>query len=214
MREAPLLLFYRLLWRRKWQPTPVFLPGESQGWQNLGCRLWVVQSRTCLKRLSSSSSSGYGELAVLCYMRVTSQLMNAGKPVIWTQPSVLRVSAVTCLVDKPGSTHTEMWTTTRNYTSDMDKDYLHYKKTAYKILCVLWFHFSPKGKYAFELGKRLKSVHPEMLTVTFFARWMTGMFLFSFLCVWPTASEARPLGRTTPPLAPCSQEHLWGVSLD
>ena len=29
------------LWRRKWQPTPVFLPGESQGWQNLvGCRLW------------------------------------------------------------------------------------------------------------------------------------------------------------------------------
>ena len=27
--------------RRKWQPTPVFLPGESQGWGNLvGCRLW------------------------------------------------------------------------------------------------------------------------------------------------------------------------------
>ena len=29
-------------WRRKWQPTPVFLPGESQGWGSLvGCRLWV-----------------------------------------------------------------------------------------------------------------------------------------------------------------------------
>ena len=26
---------------KKWQPTPVFLPGESQGWQSLvGCRLW------------------------------------------------------------------------------------------------------------------------------------------------------------------------------
>ena len=26
---------------RKWQPTPVFLPGESQGWRSLvGCRLW------------------------------------------------------------------------------------------------------------------------------------------------------------------------------
>ena len=26
---------------RKWQPTPVFLPGESQGWGNLvDCRLW------------------------------------------------------------------------------------------------------------------------------------------------------------------------------
>ena len=27
-------------WRRKWQPTPVFLPGESQGRRSLvGCRL-------------------------------------------------------------------------------------------------------------------------------------------------------------------------------
>ena len=28
-------------WRRKWQPTPVFLPGESQGQGSLvGCHLW------------------------------------------------------------------------------------------------------------------------------------------------------------------------------
>ena len=28
-------------WRRKWKPTPVFLPGESQGWGSLvGCCLW------------------------------------------------------------------------------------------------------------------------------------------------------------------------------
>ena len=34
-----LLTFMR--WRRKWQPTPVFLPGESQERRNLvGCRLW------------------------------------------------------------------------------------------------------------------------------------------------------------------------------
>ena len=45
-------------WRRKWQPTPVFLPRESQGRGNLvGCCLWVAQSRTRLKWLSSSSSS-------------------------------------------------------------------------------------------------------------------------------------------------------------
>ena len=44
-------------WRRKWQPTSVFLPWESQGQGSLmGCRLWVAQSRTRLKRLSSSSS--------------------------------------------------------------------------------------------------------------------------------------------------------------
>ena len=28
-------------WRRKWQPTPLFLPGESQGWGSLvGSHLW------------------------------------------------------------------------------------------------------------------------------------------------------------------------------
>ena len=36
-----LSLFTFLHWRRKWQPTPVFLPGESQGWGSLvGCCLW------------------------------------------------------------------------------------------------------------------------------------------------------------------------------
>ena len=33
--------FTFLHWRRKWQPTPVFLLGEPQGWGSLvGCRLW------------------------------------------------------------------------------------------------------------------------------------------------------------------------------
>ena len=36
-----LSLFTFMHWRRKWQPTPVFLPGGSQRWQSLvGCRLW------------------------------------------------------------------------------------------------------------------------------------------------------------------------------
>ena len=31
----------KIPWRRKWQPTPVFLPGESQRRGSLvGCRLW------------------------------------------------------------------------------------------------------------------------------------------------------------------------------
>ena len=34
-------LFTFMHWRRKWQPTPVFLPGESQGRGSLlGCHLW------------------------------------------------------------------------------------------------------------------------------------------------------------------------------
>ena len=36
-----LSLFTFLHWRRQWQPTPVFLPRESQGWWSLmGCHLW------------------------------------------------------------------------------------------------------------------------------------------------------------------------------
>ena len=36
-----LSLFTFMHWRREWQPTPVFLPGESQGRGSLvGCRLW------------------------------------------------------------------------------------------------------------------------------------------------------------------------------
>ena len=36
-----LSLFIFMHWRRKWQPTPVFLPGESQGRGSLvGCHLW------------------------------------------------------------------------------------------------------------------------------------------------------------------------------
>ena len=33
--------FTLMHWRRKWQPAPVLLPGESQGrWSLVGCRLW------------------------------------------------------------------------------------------------------------------------------------------------------------------------------
>ena len=39
---ATSLSFFTFMhWRKKWQPTPVFLPGESQGRGSLvGCRLW------------------------------------------------------------------------------------------------------------------------------------------------------------------------------
>ena len=67
-----LSLFTFLHWRRQWQPTPVFFPGESQGWGSLvGCRLWgctesdtteVTQQQQqpficqkCYKHLSSHS---------------------------------------------------------------------------------------------------------------------------------------------------------------
>ena len=56
-----LWLFTFMHWRKKWQPTPAFLPGESQGLGSLvGCRLWGrTESDTTERLSSSSSSSGY-----------------------------------------------------------------------------------------------------------------------------------------------------------
>ena len=56
--ETSLSLFSFMHWRRKWQPTPVFLPGESQGrWSLVGCCLWGRTESARLKRLSSSSEA-------------------------------------------------------------------------------------------------------------------------------------------------------------
>ena len=41
-----------LLWRRKWQSTPVFLPGESHGWRSLvGYSLWGRKESDMTERL-------------------------------------------------------------------------------------------------------------------------------------------------------------------
>ena len=50
-------------WRRKWQPTPVFLPGESQGQGSLvGCRLW---SRTVRQDWSDLAAAAAASLNML-----------------------------------------------------------------------------------------------------------------------------------------------------
>ena len=55
-----LSLFTFMHWRRKWQPTPVFLPRESQGREAwLAAVYGVAQSRTGLKRRSSSIAVKY-----------------------------------------------------------------------------------------------------------------------------------------------------------
>ena len=56
-----LSVFTFMHWRRKWQPTPVFLPGGSQGRGSLvGCCLW---GHTEAWRLSSSSN-----IAAICHL--------------------------------------------------------------------------------------------------------------------------------------------------
>ena len=58
-----LSLFTFMHWRRKWQPTPVFLPGESQGWESLvGSHLWGrTESDT-----TEATSQQQQQLLLLC----------------------------------------------------------------------------------------------------------------------------------------------------
>ena len=43
----------KIPWRKAWHPTPVFLPGESNGWRSLvGCSPWGCKESERLKQLS------------------------------------------------------------------------------------------------------------------------------------------------------------------
>ena len=71
-----LSLFTFMHWRRKWQPTPVFLPGESQGQEPGGLPSMGLHSQTRLNWLSSSSSSH--PYKVFCGLAFGSDLVSPG----------------------------------------------------------------------------------------------------------------------------------------
>ena len=66
-----LSLFTFMHWRRKWQPTPVFLPGESQGWGSLvGCHLW---GRTELDTTEAMWQQQQDDLVFLYFLALISE---------------------------------------------------------------------------------------------------------------------------------------------
>ena len=74
-------------------PTPVFLPGESQGWGSLvGAVYGVAQSRTRLKRLSSSNNvtkfcTSSSHLSVLSYSYLLPCLFSSPGMIAWVYES-------------------------------------------------------------------------------------------------------------------------------
>ena len=71
-----LSLFTFMHWRRKWQPTPVFLPGESQGRGSLvRCHLWghtesdtvPLKRYSYILRLAKPLISPLSSLGLSCY---------------------------------------------------------------------------------------------------------------------------------------------------
>ena len=72
-------------WRRKWQPTPVFLPGESQGQQAWWAPVYgVAQSCTWLKWLSSSKLVWHFPRRIqqlsFCYFQISLHLWPSVNP--------------------------------------------------------------------------------------------------------------------------------------
>ena len=76
-------------WRRKWQPTPVSLPGESQGGEAwLAAVYGVAQSRTRLKRRSSSSTNLIG----YCFIILRLIKSNKDQRILTHQVKILKIS--------------------------------------------------------------------------------------------------------------------------
>ena len=74
-----LSLFAFMHWRRKWLPTPMFLPGKSQGRGAWWAAVYgVTQSRTRLKWLSSSSSSSIAHRVAKSRTRLSNSLFSSG----------------------------------------------------------------------------------------------------------------------------------------
>jgi len=58
---------YKSHWRRKWQPTPVFLPGESHGQRSLaGCSPWGHRESDTTERLTHTYTKTGGPERQAC----------------------------------------------------------------------------------------------------------------------------------------------------
>ena len=95
-RVTSLSLFPFMHWRSKWQPTPVFLPWESQGWD---CQGWDILALRIPDGLPSMGSHRVGhdwsDLAAAA-TRYLVYVLNAGKEKLKT---LLRTSGDFCRKD-------------------------------------------------------------------------------------------------------------------
>ena len=122
-------------WRRKWQPTPVFLPRESQGRGSLvGYVYGVAQSQTQLQRLSSSSSSSSSSRPLYNQMKGT------------TFPPWNLHRHIKFWIQSQGNSETHMGSSFRTLSSE---NLLHFEKSLSRsILLLLNTPPVPPGRWA------------------------------------------------------------------
>ena len=87
-----LSLFTFMHWRRKWQPTPVFLPGESQGQRSLvGSCLWGHTVRNDWSSLAAAAAK--------CFLWMSE----------WLSPRLSRISSKFFLPSSPDFSPCLLW---------------------------------------------------------------------------------------------------------
>ena len=92
-----LSLFTFMHWRRKWQPTPVFLPGESQGRGAWWAAVYgVAQSQTHLKWLGGSSRVCICSASFLLWCQVLLSLWSLPVSILYTTLRYLPLCQVPC----------------------------------------------------------------------------------------------------------------------
>ena len=79
-------------WRRAWQPTPVFLPGDSHGQRSLeGCSPWGRRELGTMERLSSSRTiqwpSAWRQGTLVLCVQTTQQLCTLRPPQVSASPT-------------------------------------------------------------------------------------------------------------------------------
>ena len=85
----------KILWRRKWQPTPIFLPGESHGQRSLlGYSPWGPKSRTRLKWFSMFllTQGLHTSLFLFIFFSFSLNTILGGTPSLIIQPIERRLS--------------------------------------------------------------------------------------------------------------------------
>ena len=82
------LSFYISFWRRKWQPTPVFLPGESHGWRGLvGYSLWGCKYMNKTKQITHTHTHTHTHLNGLVVFPTFFNLsLNLAIKSSWSEP--------------------------------------------------------------------------------------------------------------------------------
>ena len=97
----------KIPWRREWQPTPVFLPGECHGQKSLvGCRPWgrkesdmteglTLSLLTCIRSIQSEGSESTNVILRNCF-KFSNSAVKGSEPLLASQSCLTFCDPLDC----------------------------------------------------------------------------------------------------------------------